>query len=371
VALSLDEFSAQKPTALRIGMVLFELAYGGVERQAELLGHAAKNEGHHIELIVLGPSGPALDRFPPICATTQILNADLHHDRALHRQLTAAMQGRNWDAALIFSTARIAVLSHAIAPVTQKQAVYVGNPVPQDWSSFLKQKSRAWRFSPARELVFLGCSDHVLQSLRRDRFFRHFPCRVSWNCVPIPPEPIQPRQECRPIHFGMVARLDRIKDQATLIEALALLRQQNIAAVLHFVGQGEKEQELRQLAQERGVQAEVRFEGTTADVFAAMAPWDLCAFSTTREEGFGAAAAEAMALGLPCLFTDTGPCREVGGETVVYIPEKSPADWARELVALADDFPRRQHLGRWARERACRLFTKERMWREYRQALGL
>jgi glycosyltransferase involved in cell wall biosynthesis len=102
-----------------------------------------------------------------------------------------------------------------------------------------------------------------------------------------------------------------------------------------------------------------------------MANWDIFVFSTTKDEGFGAAAAEAMAFGMPCIFTDVGPCREVGGDAVLYVPEKSPQAWAQAVKTLAQDDALRTRLAQAARERAGRLFTKKRMWQEYRQALGL
>jgi glycosyltransferase involved in cell wall biosynthesis len=381
-----------------IGMVLYELGYGGVERQAELLAQAAKEEGYQVTLIVLAGIGPAAPRFAPICDELTILDCNVHSDRSLHQELLDAVTGKNWDAALIFSTAKIAVISHALKKVTSRQAVYVGNPVPSDWLSYLKQQFRAWRYPPAGDLVFLACSHYVEQSLQRDRFFRKFRHGVSWNCVQVPNQTFEARtspfylaqanEGIVGVNYGMVARLDRIKDQATLIEAAAILQREGFAAELHLVGQGDEENRLRELAKQRNVQVDppltpgpspprregrafVHFEGVTANVFAAMANWDIFVFSTTKDEGFGAAAAEAMAFGMPCIFTDVGPCREVGGDAVLYVPEKSPQAWAQAVKTLAQDDALRTRLAQAARERAGRLFTKKRMWQEYRQALGL
>lgn len=373
-------------------MVLYELGYGGVERQAELLGQAAQEDGYQVTLIVLTGTGPAAPRFAAVCDDLTILDCNVHRDRSLHQELVGAVAEKKWDAALIFSTAKIAVISHALKNVTSRQAAYVGNPVPSDWISYLKQRYRAWRYPPARDLVFLACSHYVEESLKRDPFFRKFRCGVSWNCVQIPEQthsacipPLNPpllkgrKTPNPPILkggpgggcFGMVARLDRIKDQATLIESAAILQREGFATELHLVGQGDEENRLRELAKQRNVEACVCFEGTTANVFAAMANWDIFVFSTTKDEGFGAAAAEAMAFGMPCIFTDVGPCREVGGDAVLYVPEKSPQAWADAVKALAQDDALRTRLAQAARERASQLFTKKRMWQEYRQALGL
>jgi glycosyltransferase involved in cell wall biosynthesis len=361
-------------------MVLYELGYGGVERQAELLAQAAQEDGYKVTLIVLTGTGPAAPRFTALCDQLKILDCNVHSDRSLRQELADAIAGEKWDVALIFSTAKIAVISNALKDATSRQAVYVGNPVPSDWISYLKQRYRAWRYPPADDLVFMACSHYVAESLQCDRFFRKFRSAVSWNCVQIPTQTFEARtspfalpqaDEGVGVVYGMVARLDRIKDQATLIEATAILQREGFPAQLHLVGQGDQEDSLRQLAKQLNIEANVCFDGTTADVFAAMSSWDLFTFSTSKDEGFGAAAAEAMAFGMPCIFTDVGPCREVGDDAVMYVPEKSPPAWAQAIRKLAEDGALRTRLAHSARERASQLFTKKRMWQEYQQALGL
>src|SRR6185436_17395781 len=94
-----------------------------------------------------------------------------------------------------------------------------------------------------------------------------------------------------------------------------------------LVGEGPMEAGLRQLAAGEGLPPGrwVNFAGTLSDIGAALRRWDIFVFSTSASEGFGNAAAEAMAHGLPTILTDVGPSREVGGDAVVYVPAASPA----------------------------------------------
>ena len=92
----------------------------------------------------------------------------------------------------------------------------------------------------------------------------------------------------------------------------------------------------------------------------ALGRWDIFVFSTTAQEGFGNAAAEAMAHGLPCIFTDVGPCREVGAEAVEYVPQGDDRSLAERIAALASDASRRSELASAARARAQSCFGAER-----------
>jgi glycosyltransferase involved in cell wall biosynthesis len=169
------------------------------------------------------------------------------------------------------------------------------------------------------------------------------------------------REVCEPLRIGMVARLDRIKDHATLLRAVALARQQGVHVVCELLGRGELEEELKQLSAELGLVRDqaVHFVGWSADVDAAMRQWDLFVFSTTEQEGFGNAAAEAMAAGLPCILTDIGPCREVGGDAVRYVPFANPQALADAIIALQSPAIRRD-LSTRARARTQKYFRADR-----------
>ena len=53
--------------------------------------------------------------------------------------------------------------------------------------------------------------------------------------------------------MGMVARLDQIKDHATLIRALAILHQEGLAVRCELLGRGGLEEQLKAQAKEAGV----------------------------------------------------------------------------------------------------------------------
>ena len=337
----------------RLLVVLHGAQFGGVERQAELVAAAARRAGHHLSLVITGNEGPALARFRPHCHSIDVLGADISNDLAVWRALRRAARAGH-DVAFVFNLAKFPVLSNALRRSVPRQVLHVGNPVGTTPAERWKQQARSWLFPPSPALRLAANSQHTLRSLQVHPFYGRFPSRVSLDCVSVPGQPVPLRQRCEPIRFGMVARLDAIKDHATLIRATGLLARRGLSVQCELVGRGDTEAALRRLAEQEGLLAtgQVTFTGWLDDVGEALARWDLFVFSTTAREGFGNAAAEAMAHGLPCLFSDVGPCREVGADAVGYVPPGDAPALADAIAALADSIERRQALGQAARARA-------------------
>ncbi|WP_028023178.1 glycosyltransferase [Enterovibrio calviensis] len=110
-----------------------------------------------------------------------------------------------------------------------------------------------------------------------------------------------------PIRIGMVGRLHPYKDQPTLIRALALLPQRY---ELHFAGDGDRREEYQSLATSLGIEDRVFFHGIRSDIPDFLDGLDFYVQSSIIE-GFGLAAVEAMAAGLPVLASRVPGIREV------------------------------------------------------------
>ena len=153
---------------------------------------------------------------------------------------------------------------------------------------------------------------------------------------------------------GMVARLDPIKDQATLIRAFAEIAQVHPRAELWLIGDGERAWQLCDLAAAQGVADRVVFWGPRSDVPELLGQMDVFAFSTTRDEGFGIALIEAMAAGLPVVASDVPACREVleDGAAGVLVPAGDHARLAQAIGPLLSSERQRAALGGQALQRA-------------------
>ncbi|GAA0502581.1 glycosyl transferase [Saccharopolyspora subtropica] len=132
---------------------------------------------------------------------------------------------------------------------------------------------------------------------------------------------------------GVLGRLDPNKRFHLVIEAMApLLGQQN---KLLIVGDGPDRARLEGVAREHGVAEHVIFAGQRHDVAAMLSALDLFVASS-EQETFGLSVLEAMANGLPVLYTtcpalvgiDTDRARQVPGDV-----EGMRAELAAEILA--------------------------------------
>jgi glycosyltransferase involved in cell wall biosynthesis len=153
----------------------------------------------------------------------------------------------------------------------------------------------------------------------------------------------------------MVARLDPIKDHATVIRAMALLQGANRGLRLRLVGDGSIRKTLEALADELGLADRVEFLGAREDIPEQLGRADLFVYGTTVDEGFGIVLAEAMAAGLPIVCTDVRPCAEVldEGRAGVLVQSGSPQAMAEGMRVLMNDPGRAGQLAAQALAVAC------------------
>lgn len=197
--------------------------------------------------------------------------------------------------------------------------VLVGNPPPGDTRTLRRLRWRSWLARPW-VTAELACSHYVRRAMLERYPLPPERVRVLQNWVNI--EEIDRRAAASRATRGvaqspvllMVARLDPIKDHATVLKAVARLKVAFPALRLRLVGDGPTRPTLEALATELGLLAHIDWCGAREDVPELMGQADLFVFGTTAEEGFGIVLAEAMAAGLPIVCTDSGPCAEVLGE---------------------------------------------------------
>ena len=127
-----------------------------------------------------------------------------------------------------------------------------------------------------------------------------------------------------------VGRFEAQKDHATLLRALSSVP----AAHLILVGDGPLRPQLEQMAQSLGVWNRVTFLGWRQDVGAILKASDIYVHST-HSDGFGIAACEAMAAGLPVVASDVpGLAQLVAGVGILFPVEddKALADHLNALI---------------------------------------
>lgn len=149
-----------------------------------------------------------------------------------------------------------------------------------------------------------------------------------------------------PFRIVMVARLDCIKDQSTLLRAFAVTQMYYPACQLQLVGDGPDRKQLEALAFSLGLDPHLVFLGLRSDIPELLGHADIFAFSTTSSEGFGIALIEAMAASLPIVASDVPACREVllDGAAGDLLPPGDVPAWTKRLCELLASHDQRQFL---------------------------
>jgi len=164
--------------------------------------------------------------------------------------------------------------------------------------------------------------------------------------------------------IGTVGRLDKGKDQETLLRALAMLpRTENLVHAL-IVGQdtiGEQQNygiHLRELAHELGIYDRVHFRPFMENIEVAFQAIDIFVL-TSVSETYGMVTIEAMASGLPIIATNTAGTPEILSHDVdgFLFPPMEPTMLAEKLNLLMNDTALRQRFSTTARKKALDRFS--------------
>lgn len=225
-----------------------------------------------------------------------------------------------------------------------------------------------------RTQASIGVSEGVRTSLI-ERGFAPAQCLAIPNGIALErfPDSLLPaRWEEREPAILMASRFARQKDHATLIHALALLRDRGLTPVLYLAGAGSQRllRQTRTLVQRLGLDAQVRFLGSVSNLPERMAAAQVFVLST-RWEGMPLALVEAMAAGCACIGTDVVGVREVidEGHTGLLVPPGDAAALADAMQRLLLDTALAGRLGAAARSQALKAHGHGLMWQRYRALL--
>jgi len=341
---------------IRFVHVLGSLDYGGTERRC--LGIVAAHDARSIEshVVVLGSTtGGLSEQFKSVPGLT------IHECRYNpSARLRFVLQFRELcrdirpdvvccyafgNHALVSIAARLAGVPRVVASV--------GNPPPADPK--LRRRTR-WLAQLARPFceTVIAPSIHVGKTVQSGyglpgRSIRVIHTGCDWRSISEQASKTRSlgRLNGNPV-IGMVARLDTIKDHATLIRATAILKDRHPGIRILLVGDGPERSALEQLARSIGVFDQVEFLGARSDVPHYLGLMDVFAFSTTAAEGFSNALLEAMASGTPIVATRVDPCSEAlnDGECGLLVNKADPEALAAGIEELLSSPPTASTLSR-------------------------
>lgn len=170
-------------------------------------------------------------------------------------------------------------------------------------------------------------------------------------------------------HVGTIGRLVPVKDQACLINAVAILnrqRTQEDAIRLSILGDGPERRTLEALTRRLNQERHVRFLGWSDDVKSLLGSIAIFALSSLSE-GTSLSLLEAMSAGVCPVVTNVGGNPDVLGPELAHrlVPAGDPERLAVALgLALSDDAARSRD-ALCARERVLAEFSLDTMCRRY------
>lgn len=166
----------------------------------------------------------------------------------------------------------------------------------------------------------------------------------------------------------MVARISKQKDHATLLRAVALLRDRGLTPPVLFAGGGKARPRaaLEALAGQLGIAGQVQFLGVHRDVPGLLMGHQVCVLST-HYEGMPLALIEGMAAGCAVVGSAVPGVREVirDGIDGRLVPEGDAEALAQALQALLEAPDAAARLGAAARATALHDYSRTRMNQEY------
>jgi sugar transferase (PEP-CTERM/EpsH1 system associated) len=173
-----------------------------------------------------------------------------------------------------------------------------------------------------------------------------------------------------PLVVGTVGRLDEVKGQHILVEAVAALlrdapgRRARLRVVI--CGDGPTRASIESCIASHGLQDVVEVLGERADVPDVLRSLDVFLLPSLAE-GISNTILEAMACGLPVVATDVGGNSELvaEGESGYLVPPADPHALAAAIARYLDDAELRRRHGREARAEIERTFSLSGMVRRY------
>jgi glycosyltransferase involved in cell wall biosynthesis len=355
------------PPPLRIAHVLHSLEGGGAER---IVCDLARRRDLQTAVICLDWPGSLLDTAQRlgihVCCTQRRAGTDWRQVGRIARFI------RDWRPDIIHAHQYTPYFYAALAATTASFGPIIFTEHGRHWPDRVGPLRRAANqlLRLRRDPITAVCQ-FVAEALRcreciAGRNVRLIPNGIDWRRFDRPSRRAALAEELgvppeAPLLI-QVARLRPVKDHATSLRALALLRRHHPSAQLLLIGDGPEEPRLRELADRLGIASAVHLLHRREDVPELLASSDVFMLSSLSEAA-SLSIMEAMAAGLPVAATDVGGNAEIvlHGRTGLLSPRGDPAALAAHLCTLLERPDLRRRFGQAGRQRIRQRFDQDTM----------
>jgi glycosyltransferase involved in cell wall biosynthesis len=173
------------------------------------------------------------------------------------------------------------------------------------------------------------------------------------------------------LRIAAAGRLVARKNLALVIEAVTMLRAEDVDVTLDVYGDGPEKRAIETLLAQRGLEECVTLHGYRADWVTQARSADIFV-NLSEAEGFCIVVAEAMLAGLPVIAVDVGGIRDYGrdGENMLKLRAPDAGGARTAVLRLMCDQALRERLGRRARADMLRGYDAVACRRQVAEALS-
>jgi glycosyltransferase involved in cell wall biosynthesis len=335
--------------------VTHELDFGGAESHLQIIAETPGKRFSH-DFVAIGKGGAAAHAIAASGAPATALGIDPHRrPLAAVRALYGVLRRQRPDVIHTHGAEgnMYGLVAAALARIPVRIGEEIGMPVHSPRARF------AFRSVYRTADRVIGVADAVRDWLIESREVSPSKAVRIYNPVGFPGANAAPRDPGQPLRIGFVGRLDRVKNPAALILAVAAARHDGVDCEAVIIGDGVQRTELEDLCRTRNVADSVEFAGYLANPHALLSTCHLYA-QPSLSEGFGIALVEAMGCALPVIASPVGGMDEIvdHGRTGWLLPEPSAEALAAEIRrAAAMDGDDLAAVGRAARSAVAGRFT--------------
>ncbi len=168
--------------------------------------------------------------------------------------------------------------------------------------------------------------------------------------------------------IGIIARYHPMKDHATFLKAVEILKKKypNVHFIMVGKGLDENNKKIITQIQRAGLNACTHLLGERDNIPEIVAALDIVSLTSSWGEGFPNVIGEAMASCVPCVVTDVGDSAFIVGDTGIVVPPRDPVSLCKGWVSLIEmGEEKRKELGAAARKRIMDYFSLPAITQQY------
>jgi glycosyltransferase involved in cell wall biosynthesis len=243
-----------------------------------------------------------------------------------------------------------------------------GTPVILARHGLLSFNKKRWRYKASAKHILDGIitnSNTIKNTYAEYGWFDERFVKVIYNGITIPqnviPHDFSKQFPGKKIIYS-AGRLSEQKGFTYLIEAAAMLKNNNNDLIFVVSGEGKLDAELKKQALDAGIEESFIFLGFAADIYPYLKGCDLFVLSSLFE-GMPNVVMEAMAMHKPVVATDVNGVRELMADrkTGIIVPPKEPVALAAAIANVIENPEMLAEFGEAGYERVTREFTLSAM----------